>query len=111
MIGKTLKETHHGNPGEKRILPAGILVNLEPASNLPDDSPIKYWAKPLEGYEWPKDTADWAEVGVGLYVDDVTLIFADDNRCGRCGLEWMYLSGQRYCPTCEAEDFYPSDFP
>lgn len=56
ITGQTLKETHHGNPGERRILPAGILVELQPASNLPSSSPIKYWASPLPDHPWPKDT-------------------------------------------------------
>lgn len=30
-----------------------------------------------------------------------------NNRCPSCGLKWQYLSGQRYCPTCEADYYYP----
>jgi len=74
QTGVTLKETRHGNPGERRVLPAGTLVELQPASNLPTDSPIKWWAHPVEGHPWPEDTARWAEdVGVGLYADDVEI--------------------------------------
>ena len=72
MYGFTLKETHHGNPGEKRILPKGMVVKLCLASNLPGDSPIKYWASPLHEFPWPIDTAEWSrDVGVGLCDKDV----------------------------------------
>lgn len=72
MTGITTTETHHGNPGETRKLPAGMRVNLVAATNLPDDSEIKYWAHPLPDYPWPAETAEWAEsVGVGLSDVDV----------------------------------------
>lgn len=75
MIGITRNETHHGNPGERRTLPKGLLVNLQPTTNLPDDSPIKYWASPLPDHPWPADTARWAEdVGVGLHAEDVMVV-------------------------------------
>ena len=65
----------HGNPGERRLLPANTLVVLVPASNLPPDSPIKYWAHPVEGHPWPAETKAWAEdVGVGLHADDVAFV-------------------------------------
>ena len=35
--------------------------------------------------------------------------FDKDERCPTCGLRWQYLSGQRYCPTCEAEVFFLKD--
>jgi len=25
--------------------------------------------------------------------------------CPKCGLRFQYLSGQRYCPTCEYDEF------
>jgi len=25
----------------------------------------------------------------------------DSGVCPSCGLKWMYLGGQKYCPTCE----------
>ena len=74
QMGRTLRETIHGNPGERRSLPGGLLVALVPADNLPADNPIKYWAQPIEGQPWPADTAAWAEsVGVGLWAGDVGL--------------------------------------
>lgn len=75
MIGITKTETHHGNPGERRILPAEMRVRLERADNLPPESEIVWWARPLPGYPWNSDTAAWAEtVGVGLYADDVDVV-------------------------------------
>ena len=72
QMARTTRETVHGNPGERRILPANTLIVVIPASNLPSDSPIKYWAHPVEGHPWPADTEAWAEdVGVGLHGDDV----------------------------------------
>ena len=80
IVGLTLCETKHGNPGESRKLPANLLVRLEPASNLPDDSEIKWWAYPLRYTErsatngWPKETEQWAEdVGVDLNAEDVAI--------------------------------------
>ena len=75
MIGITTTETHHGNPGETRKLPAGTRVNLIPASNLPASAAIKFWAHPLPlDRSWPADTARWAhDVGVGLRGTDVTV--------------------------------------
>ena len=29
----------------------------------------------------------------------------DPGLCPGCGLQWMYLSGQKYCPTCEFFNF------
>jgi hypothetical protein len=75
QMARTTRETIHGNPGERRLLPANTLVVLVPASNLPPDSPIKYWAHPVEGHPWPTETKAWAEdVGVGLHADDVALV-------------------------------------
>jgi hypothetical protein len=75
QMARTTRKTVHGNPGERRNLPANILVAIIPASNLPPDSPIKYWAHPVEGHPWPAETKAWAEdVGVGLHADDVTLL-------------------------------------
>jgi hypothetical protein len=77
MTALTVKETVHGNPGERRVLPKGIRVIVVPATNLPADSKIKWWASPIFGYGalnngWPKETADWAEaVGVGLEDGDI----------------------------------------
>ena len=99
-IGKTRGETIHGNPGESRRLPAGIIVGLLRASNLPPDSPIKWWAHPLpvgvipDPVEWPANTVAWArDVGVGLHAGDVE-VWADTPaslgfkpryyRCGIC---------------------------
>ena len=74
QMARTTRETIHGNPGERRILPANTLVVLIPAANLPPDSPIKHWAHPVEGHPWPAETEAWAEdVGVGLHADDVAL--------------------------------------
>ena len=73
IIARTLKQTVHGNPGERRVLPAGLLIEVEPASNLPADSGIRWWAKPLP--LWPADTYEWAqETGVGLEAGDVEVI-------------------------------------
>ena len=75
QMAKTTRETVHGNPGERRILPANIIVVIEPASNLPPDSPIKYWAHPVAGHPWPAETERWAEdVGVGLSAEDVAMV-------------------------------------
>ena len=75
QMARTTRETVHGNPGERRSLPAHTLIVVIPASNLPPDSPIKYWAHPVEGPPWPAETKAWAEdVGVGLYADDVALV-------------------------------------
>lgn len=101
MYGFTLKETHHGNPGEKRILPKDMRVKLRPASNLPDDSPIKYWASPIKGFRWPADTVQWAKnVGVGLCADDVDIhgvtVRVDCKPCEGCG-EPFYVDGCLKC--------------
>jgi hypothetical protein len=75
QMARTTRETIHGNPGERRSLPANILVVLIPASNLPANSPIKYWAHPVERHPWPAETKAWAEdVGVGLHANDVALV-------------------------------------
>lgn len=75
QMARTTRETVHGNPGERRLLPVNTLVLIEPASNLPPDTVIKYWAYPVNGHPWPAETEAWAEdVGVGLHEDDVALV-------------------------------------
>jgi hypothetical protein len=75
QMARTTHETVHGNPGERRILPANTLVALQPAANLPQDNLIKYWAHPVEGHPWPAETAAWAhDVGVGLAAEDVAFV-------------------------------------
>ncbi len=75
QMARTTRETVHGNPGERRNLPANTLIVIIPATNLPPDSPIKYWALPVENHPWPAETEAWAEdVGVGLSADDVALV-------------------------------------
>ena len=64
QMARTTRETVHGNPGERRILPANTLVVLIPASNLPPDSAIKSWAHPVEGHPWPAATEAWARMCV-----------------------------------------------
>lgn len=74
-IGRTTVETIHGNPGERRTLPVGLLVELTAATNLPPDAQIIYWARPLPLHPWPVKTAQWAtDVGVGLRESDVEII-------------------------------------
>lgn len=78
LLGMTTKETMHGNPGEHRSLPAGMLVALELATNLPEASKIKYWARPVAVRPWPQATEDWAlDVGVGLGAEDVEVLRLD----------------------------------
>lgn len=70
---RIVRETLHGNPGERRRLPVGALAVVTPARNLPADSRIKYWASPLpgRGNGWPDETVLWAaHVGVGLERED-----------------------------------------
>jgi hypothetical protein len=50
QMARTTLETIHGNPGERPVLPANTLIVVIPASNLPPDSSIKYWAHPVEGH-------------------------------------------------------------
>jgi hypothetical protein len=72
QMARTTCETIHGNPGERRILPADTLVAIVPANNLPSNSPIKYWAHPVKGHPWPVETEAWAtDVGVGLTANDI----------------------------------------
>jgi hypothetical protein len=49
-MARTTGETVHGNPGERRVLPANTLIVIIPASNLPLDSPIRYWAHPVKSH-------------------------------------------------------------
>jgi len=75
QLARTTTDTVHGNPGERRVLPANTLVLLIPAANLPPDSLIRFWAYPLAGHRWPPATEVWAqEVGVGLTAEDVVLV-------------------------------------
>ena len=75
QTARTTRETIHGNPGERRILPANTMVAIYPAANLPPDSLIKFWAYPVEGHPWPAETGAWAEdVGVGLAAEDVAFV-------------------------------------
>jgi hypothetical protein len=77
FLARTTQQTIHGNPGERRCLPAGLLIYIAPASNLPESSSVKFWAQPVPGFEhaWPQETLDWAEnVGVGLEYNDVALL-------------------------------------
>ena len=75
QMALTMCETIHGNPGERRILPARTFIAIEPATNLPAESAIKWWAHPVNGHPWPTETEQWAEdVGVGLHADDVALV-------------------------------------
>ncbi len=60
QMARAIDETIHGNPGERRILPANTLVVIVPATNLPPDSPVKYWASPVRGHPWPAGTEAWA---------------------------------------------------
>lgn len=71
-LAVTLQNSYHGNPG-RNCLPSGFLIQVEPASNLPADSEIQFWASPARGHPWPKGlkTAD-----VGLSVDDVFLVMS-----------------------------------
>lgn len=74
QVGFTTKETIHGNPGERRVLPKGIKVRAIHAYNLPETSEIKYWVYPLPNFEflWPQATLDWCEsVGVGLTSSEI----------------------------------------
>lgn len=70
-LAKTLFDTSHSG----RKLPADSVVILQPATNLPDDSPIKWWAMPAPGHTWSDNLQRWADsVGVGLQADDVWII-------------------------------------
>lgn len=92
MTVKITRETIHGNPGEKRVLPIGAICAVQPASNLPPDSPIKFWAMPVRG--WPDDTMAWAYgPGVGLSGDEFEPvpgpIPSQKKRCARPGQIWV----------------------
>jgi len=79
QMARTTGVTIHGNPGERRMLPANILVLIVPATNLPSDSRIKFWAHPVNGHPWPAETEAWAEhVGVGLTAEDIA--FSHDSQ-------------------------------
>jgi hypothetical protein len=75
QTARTIRETVHGNPGEQRVLPANIIIAVVPATNLPPDSPIQFWAHPVDGHPWSAETANWAQdAGVGLHADDVAFM-------------------------------------
>lgn len=75
QLARTTRATVHGNPGERRLLPANTLAAIEPASSLPPERPIKYWAYLVAGHPWPAETEAWAhDVGVGLHEEDVALV-------------------------------------
>ena len=71
-VGILTEDVRVSMPWEKiRIVPAGECVKLNPASNLPEDSWIKWWAYPMsEDSPW----LEYAEgpYGVGLGWNDVT---------------------------------------
>jgi hypothetical protein len=72
QMARTPCDTIHGNPGGRSVLPANTLVVVVPATNLPPNSPIKYWACPVQGHPWPAGTEAWVgDVGVGLGAGDV----------------------------------------
>lgn len=74
MKALTLAATRHGNPGRTHVLPAGIWIEVEPASNLPEDSLTKWWAKPYADDVWAAELQAWAEgPGCGLFADDIVL--------------------------------------
>lgn len=37
--------------------------------------------------------------------DDLDELDRQDEVCPKCGLKYHYLSGQRYCPTCEFDEY------
>lgn len=58
---------------KRRVIRAGEIVEVQPATNLPDDSYIKYWVHPVDdNAEWKCD-AD-GPYGVGLGYDDIERI-------------------------------------
>ena len=72
MIAVTTDETIHGNPGERRILPAGTLVHVRPADNLPADVDTKYWVTPVDPDAVTNALMNWADgPGIGLAQDDL----------------------------------------
>lgn len=80
ITATTTTETRHGNPCERLSLPAGLHIQITPASNLPKSSLIKWWAKPLPNCPWPKDITEWSKyIGVGLQKNDVKDISVESN--------------------------------
>ncbi len=76
--GRTVRETMHGDPGQRITLPAGVPVRLTPATNLPPDSPIVYWAHPIGlSFQACPDYVElerWSgNAGLGLQAADVRL--------------------------------------
>jgi len=113
--GTTTRTTIHGNPGDTRILPAGLKVRLSPATNLPGSAEIKWWAAPVdeEAEGWPTATLAWAaDVGLGLGEGDVkvdpcpTVIDlrtpVRSERIRSFQPPWRTVFVYR-CPTCGAE--------
>lgn len=78
ITGTTIKETHHGESGCRVKLMTGLRIQLEPASNLPDSSPIKWWGTlPSHLFDDPRENEKAASIGrtigFGFYADDVRL--------------------------------------
>jgi len=80
MLARTTQDTTHGPAYIATTLPAGTTVEIEPATNMPEDNPIKYWVsrvvdesdiadKPLANLRAFAGTS-----GIGLYADDVELL-------------------------------------
>jgi hypothetical protein len=111
-LARTTRETIHGNPGERRVLPANTLVALVPASNLPPDSPIKYWAYPVHGHPWPEETEAWArDAGVGLAEEDAIIACVDDKQqeavrrfieCWNLSMPYHDIGRALNCGECNA---------
>jgi hypothetical protein len=71
MRVRTIRETQHGNPGERRMLPVGALCVVVPADNVPPSDPPRFWASPLirgKAGGWPDATADWSD-GPGVMLE------------------------------------------
>lgn len=96
---RTLKTTYHGNPGERRALPAGLVIEVRSVTNLPGrSSKIKWWAFPLPGLKsfwWPLETIEWANgPGIGLETGDIEII-------GETPIPVIvYCQHTWTCPTC-----------
>ncbi len=77
MLAKTIRDLVFGNPGETRLLPAGIRVRIKPALNLPKGDYLQWWAFPPYASRpaWPSDTANWATRGPGCLVTSEDLDF------------------------------------
>ncbi len=76
LIGKTTQSTIHGDPHWQATLPEGAKVRLWLATNLPSDSQIKFWSRPIGsvfcGQENDKRLDEIANgAGIGLRAEDV----------------------------------------